>query len=358
MNIMVFLPKLDYGGVSNYSIRCVEMLKMKYKNVYLVTFSNSRNLINNEIQIIEGKNILVKFYRLRLFLKNKKINKIITNIDLCPLFLKVSSILLNIDVFSVIHMKPNLYNINTSSKIKNKVFSIILNICFFVSKKIITVSNDLEEEVRKNYRKYGNKIITIYNPIIRKIENKKNMYIKIESKKKINILTVGWIYDLKNQMEILEAINLLNDDRIELNIVGGVGDDIYYKKLLRYIKENNMENVNFIGCVDNVKEYFEKADIYILSSKSEALPTVLIEALENNVPIIANDCKFGPSEILCDGKYGELYKGSSKNLMISIKNIINNEYYNRLKILSNERKKYFSYDEILCLYSKMLQEGV
>ncbi|EOU1488038.1 glycosyltransferase [Clostridium perfringens] len=356
MNIMVFLPKLDYGGVSNYSIRCVEMLKMKYENVYLVTFRDSRNLINNEIQIIEGKNALVKFWNLRLFLKDKKINKIITSIDLYPLFLKVSSILLNIDIFSVIHMRPNLYKINTSSKIKNKIFNIILKSCFLISKKIITVSKDLEEEVRKTYGKYQNKIVTIYNPIIRKIEKEKKKYIKIESKKTINILTVGWIYDLKNQMEILEAINLLNDARIELNIVGGIGDDVYYKKLLRYINEHNMENVKFIGVVDDVKEYFKKADIYVLSSKSEALPTVLIEALENRVPIISNDCKVGPREILENGKFGIIYNLGSLDLKRKIEELIkDNKYYNMFIEKSPIKASEFTYKNILEQYSLLLE---
>ncbi|MDM0548408.1 glycosyltransferase [Clostridium perfringens] len=355
MNIMIFIPNLDYGGVSNYSIRCVEMLKEEYKNVYLVTFNNDRNFKSDDFYLMDKGNFLNNIYNLRKFIKENNIQKVITSIDLAPIIAKISCLGIKVDIFSVFHMRPELYRLNSKSHLKNKIFDLLLKFSFIVSKNIITVSKGLEMEITNKFSRFSNKILTIYNPIIKELKEKEVKYIDIENKEEINILNVGWIYDLKNQMEILEAINLLNNDRIKITFVGGVKDEVYYRKLFKFIEDNNIKNINFTGKVDNSKEYFEKADIYILSSKSEALPTVLIEALENDVPIIANDCKFGPSEILCDGKYGELYKGSSKNLMISIKNIINNEYYNRLRILSNERKKYFSYNEILRLYSNILQ---
>ena len=324
----------------------------------LVTFNNARNFKSDELYLVDSVNLLDNIYNLRKFIKDKNIQKIITSIDLAPIIAKISCLGIKVDIFSVFHMRPELYRLNSKSDFKNNIFDLLLKFSFIISTNVITVSKGLEEEVINKFSKFSDKILTIYNPIIKELKEKEIKYIDIENKEEINILNVGWIYDLKNQMEILEAVNLVNDDRIKITFVGGIKDEVYYKKLFKFIEDNNIKNVEFTGEVENSKEYFEKADIYILSSKSEALPTALIEALENNVPIIANDCKFGPSEILCHGKYGELYKGSSKSLLISIKRIINNEYYNRLRILSNERKKYFSYNEILNIYSNMLQGEV
>src|SRR5208337_350610 len=65
-------------------------------------------------------------------------------------------------------------------------------------------------------------------------------------------------------------------------------------------------SVSFLGNVANPLPYMKRAKVLALSSVVEALPTVLIEALAMNLPIVATDCPTGPREILCDGAYGTL----------------------------------------------------
>lgn len=354
MNIMVFIPNLDYGGVSNYSIKCVEMLKEDYDNVYLVSFNNSRNFECCELHLIKGMRLINKIYNLRKFIKERKINKVITSIDLAPIITKISCLGIEVEIFSVFHMRPNLYKINSNLKLKNKIFDFLLSLGFVVSKNIITVSKGLEKEVKEEYYQYNKKIITIYNPIIKEIDYKEIDYIDIENKSEVNILNVGWIYDLKNQLEILEAIKLLENHKLKLTIVGGIKDRAYYEKLLEFITKNNLKNIEFVGTVEDVKEYFKKADIFISASKSETLSNVLIEALENKVPIISKNCKYGPEEVLCCGEYGVLYSGRATELKEKVEYILNNDVYNGLKNNSIDRAKSFTYKEIKSKYINVL----
>jgi glycosyltransferase involved in cell wall biosynthesis len=48
------------------------------------------------------------------------------------------------------------------------------------------------------------------------------------------------------------------------------------------------------------------ANLFVLPSRWEGLPTVLIEALYLGARIVATDCPGGSREILKDGKYGRL----------------------------------------------------
>jgi glycosyltransferase involved in cell wall biosynthesis len=58
--------------------------------------------------------------------------------------------------------------------------------------------------------------------------------------------------------------------------------------------------------VDNPYAYMSRASLYVLSSRWEGLPTVLIEALYCGPPVVATDCPSGPKEILADGEHGTL----------------------------------------------------
>jgi len=65
-------------------------------------------------------------------------------------------------------------------------------------------------------------------------------------------------------------------------------------------------DVSLPGATSNPYAYMARATAFVLSSRWEGLPTVLIEALSCGVPVIATDCPSGPREILADGRHGEL----------------------------------------------------
>ncbi|MDQ1442284.1 MAG: hypothetical protein QOG97_2512, partial [Acidimicrobiaceae bacterium] len=64
--------------------------------------------------------------------------------------------------------------------------------------------------------------------------------------------------------------------------------------------------VSLAGFVDNPYPYLRTADVLASSSRWEGLPTVLIEALAFDTPIVATDCESGPREILDHGAWGRL----------------------------------------------------
>lgn len=66
------------------------------------------------------------------------------------------------------------------------------------------------------------------------------------------------------------------------------------------------EDVCMPGFVENPYAYMRRSKVFILSSKWEGLPTVLIEAMACGCQVVSTNCPSGPAEILEDGKWGRL----------------------------------------------------
>lgn len=64
--------------------------------------------------------------------------------------------------------------------------------------------------------------------------------------------------------------------------------------------------VSLLGHVSDVAARMRSAELFVLSSRQEAYPMVLCEAMAAGMAIIATDCPAGPREIIEDGKDGLL----------------------------------------------------
>ncbi len=60
------------------------------------------------------------------------------------------------------------------------------------------------------------------------------------------------------------------------------------------------------GQSESLEAFYQTADLFVMSSKHEGLPTVMIEALGFGLPVVSTDCPSGPREILDDGRFGTL----------------------------------------------------
>ncbi len=119
------------------------------------------------------------------------------------------------------------------------------------------------------------------------------------------ILGVGRLSAQKNFPLLLRAVAKVREQRPVRLLILGEGDD-------RAALEALIHNLGLSDCValpgfvDNPYAYMRHAQLFVLSSDWEGLPTVLIEALACGCPVVSTDCPSGPMEILDGGTYGAL----------------------------------------------------
>lgn len=64
--------------------------------------------------------------------------------------------------------------------------------------------------------------------------------------------------------------------------------------------------VDMPGFQSNPYAHMARAQVFVLSSRFEGMPNVLVEAMACRTPVVSTDCPHGPREILADGKWGRL----------------------------------------------------
>jgi glycosyltransferase involved in cell wall biosynthesis len=74
----------------------------------------------------------------------------------------------------------------------------------------------------------------------------------------------------------------------------------------RVVRANLHNHVLLLGDVRRIERQFEEASIFVLSSRSEGFPMVLIEAMSKGLPVVSFDCPTGPAEIVDHGVDGLL----------------------------------------------------
>lgn len=121
----------------------------------------------------------------------------------------------------------------------------------------------------------------------------------------INLLFVSRLIERKGLQHIIPIMNYMQektDKQIKLTIVG---DGPYRKKLEDLVIENNCEQlVNFVGQKDkkDLLPYYQNADLFILPSKKEGMPNVVLEAMACGLPVVMTPCE-GSRELIKDNGY-------------------------------------------------------
>lgn len=126
----------------------------------------------------------------------------------------------------------------------------------------------------------------------------------------INIVSIGVVYEPKNQLEIIKFIQMCrkNEQNVKLWILGDCCGK-YAEKCKKYVSDNDLTNyVYFRGFVSNITEYLQNADLFVLASTVESYPGVIVESMANKVPIISTAVA-GVPELLKDEVNGFLTAG-------------------------------------------------
>ncbi|SFI06124.1 glycosyltransferase [Halpernia frigidisoli] len=172
--------------------------------------------------------------------------------------------------------------------------------------KIICQSDDMRDDLIENFKIKKEKIIKINNPvdfdfISEKLENALKPETFSDDFK--NVVAIGNLSQRKGFDNLLKVFSHLKNEKIKLHILGNGKD----AELLHQMKlDLHLENVIFHGQQKNPYPFLKFADLFVLSSRYEGFPNVLLEAGACGTYALSNNCKGGITEIIEPKINGEI----------------------------------------------------
>jgi glycosyltransferase involved in cell wall biosynthesis len=219
---------------------------------------------------------------------------------------------------------------------------------------ITAVSKGVADDLMKATGLSGCQVQIIYNPIVTPDLLKKSKapldHPWFQVGEPPVILGVGRLTAQKAFDVLIEAFSKVRKSYMARLLILGEGDDRLMLEAL--VKRLGLEEeVDMPGFVANPYSYMAHAALFVLSSRWEGLPTVLVEAMAVGTPVVATDCPSGPREILEGGRYGQLVPVNDPDALALA---MNNFLENPTTSLTDECWKRFELDFVTDQYLSLL----
>lgn len=137
-----------------------------------------------------------------------------------------------------------------------------------------------------------------------------------------------------------------------------IGDGEMKTLAEKFIAENNLQNQLLLDPPVNcdLSEEYKVSALYVMTSRNECFPMVLLEAMSYGLPCIAFNCETGPRHIINNGSNGYLVENGNVEEMISIISslIENEEEVNKMSESAFQSVERFSTENILALWNQLI----
>jgi len=221
--------------------------------------------------------------------------------------------------------------------------------------KVVAVSRGVAMDLIDELGIPASSVEVVYNPVVR--PEMKDLAAEPVDHEWLNnktcpvLIAASKLKPQKDLPMLLRAFQKVRAQRPVRLLILGEGPDLHSLEELA-AELGIAADVQFAGFVQNPFAYYRRADLFVMSSAWEGLPTALIEALACGCPVVSTDCPSGPAEILDKGRYGRLVPvGDHQALAKGIMEVLDSP---PSAALLEERANYFSLADSVDRYEKLV----
>lgn len=172
------------------------------------------------------------------------------------------------------------------------------------------------------------------------------------------LLGVGRLSEEKNFGKLIEVFERLATHHEEWDLAL-LGEGPERPALEARIKDAGLAGRIFLpGRIGNVGRWYERADLYVMTSRFEGFPNTLVEAMAYGLPSISFDCDTGPRDIIRHGIDGLLVPPNDlESLQAALKQLMNDSDLRKAYgMRAIETRQRFSIEKIAAMWQSLFDE--
>jgi glycosyltransferase involved in cell wall biosynthesis len=298
------------------------------------------------------KNNVKRLVKLRYEIKRDKSSVVISFIDKINVLTLLATRRLNVKVIISERTHPAYHNIG-------RIWSRLRRICYPWADMIVGQSAGACAWLANNIGKVS--LVVIPNPVYNpdEISDGGKMLQEIPNKSDTTMQTVvamGRLSPEKGFDMLLRSFARIPKAQPTWSLViFGEGDE--RSSLARLARQLGIaDRVFFPGLVQNPMQLMGQADLFVLSSRFEGFPNVLLEAMASGLPVISFDCPIGPREIIRDGIDGVLVPPENIDALAeAMNNLMDNATERtRLAARATEITGRFALEKIMAMWEDII----
>ncbi|KAA9395875.1 glycosyltransferase [Haloarcula sp. CBA1130] len=314
-----FIPDLSVGGAEQVAITIVNGLAERGYDIDLLLSRASGELqseLSEQVSVVElppsktpAVGVAAHLPSLVSYLHREKPAALFPHLEHPSIVCLTINRLLDTDT-TVIPTQHSAFGHGVESTPKDRVVERVVPHLYPASDQIISVSEGVADSLVNQTPVDRGDVSVLHNPVdVERIRERASQPVDhdwVENSDRDVVLFVGRHAGQKNLNGWVRAFEQVVDRNPDVRaIIAGKGQ--CREDVVATVEQRGLSDVvSLPGYVDNPYRYMSKADTFLLSSRYEGLPTVLIECLSVGCPVVSTDCPSGPREILSDGEYGTL----------------------------------------------------
>ena len=312
MKIIIFLPHLNYGGISRTAsdLSCALPPSIKQHIVLLedrvaYPYRGILHILGERCRkrlLVPGLRLLLNAIAFRRLLAKIEPDAVIAfhhdpreinylaGLSLSHMQYRTVTVVLG--VHSQAHQHP--------AKIRTRLHNLLVGEIYRKAHRIIACTQGVKADLLSSFKIEPGKIEVIPSAVdpgkIRRMASDPVDHPWFLEKIPI-VISVGRFVREKNQRDLLKAFALIRKDRNCRLVLVGEGE--MRDELRRLAADLKISNeVFFTGFQDNPFKFLARAEVFVLPSLHEAQGIAVVEALAVGCPVVAYDCPVGPREML------------------------------------------------------------
>ncbi|MBE3584514.1 MAG: glycosyltransferase [Limnochordaceae bacterium] len=311
----IFLHALHGGGVERSFLRLVRAFLDRGIEMDLVLTRAEGPLLSEvekraRVVDLRRTGALASVPSLAGYLRKERPEAILTGLDHNNMAAVVAKWLAGVPTRTLIsaHLPLKYTAYKAPQGAKDRLFPILDRLIYRHADVVVAVSRGIREDLARYAGLDPEAIRVIYNPVVDE-DLLASAAVDVNDPWFMDptpvVLGTGRLEREKGFDTLIKAFALARGDVKARLMILGEGRE--RGALERLIGRLGLESdVRLPGFVRFPAAYMKRAALFVLPSRYEALPNVLIEALAVGTRVVSTDCEFGPSEVLDGGRYGRL----------------------------------------------------